>query len=101
MTALSTMHSPCLCLRTYCRAQLSYEQFSQFLHNIKELNAGRQSREETLRRARDIFGPAHQDMYGKCTTRKSTLPACTRSVNPGTCNASCTHCTFVGAHVVG
>lgn len=45
------------------RAQLSYEQFSQFLHNIKELNAGRQSREETLRRARDIFGPAHQDMY--------------------------------------
>ncbi|GIM09912.1 hypothetical protein Vretimale_13710 [Volvox reticuliferus] len=46
------------------RAQLSYEQFSQFLHNIKELNAGRQSREETLRRSRDIFGPMHQDMYG-------------------------------------
>ncbi|GFR52888.1 hypothetical protein Agub_g15521 [Astrephomene gubernaculifera] len=45
------------------RAQLSYEQFSQFLHNIKELNAGRQSREETLRRSRDIFGPMHQDMY--------------------------------------
>ncbi|KAG2500506.1 hypothetical protein HYH03_001283 [Edaphochlamys debaryana] len=45
------------------RAQLSYEQFSQFLNNIRELNAGRQSREETLRRSRDIFGPTHQEMY--------------------------------------
>lgn len=33
-----------------CRARLSYEQFSQFLTSIKELNAGRQSREDTLRR---------------------------------------------------
>lgn len=46
------------------RAQLSYEQFSQFLHNIKELNAGRQTRDETLRRARDIFGPTHPDLFG-------------------------------------
>ncbi|PNW86830.1 hypothetical protein CHLRE_02g097300v5 [Chlamydomonas reinhardtii] len=47
------------------RAQLSYEQFSQFLHQIKELNAGRQTREETLRRAKDIFGMhgAGPEMY--------------------------------------
>ncbi len=46
------------------RSKLSYEQFSQFLHNIKELNAGRQKREDTLRRVHDIFGYQHQDLYG-------------------------------------
>ncbi len=46
------------------RSKLSYEQFSQFLHNIKELNAGRQNRDETLRRVKDIFGYQHQDLFG-------------------------------------
>jgi hypothetical protein len=46
-----------------CRARLSYEAFSQFLHAIKELNAGRQTREETLRTARTVFGPANSDLY--------------------------------------
>eukprot|EP00955_Chlamydomonas_euryale_P067674 359913-Chlamydomonas_euryale.AAC.7 len=45
------------------RSKLSYEQFSQFLHNIKELNAGRQNRDETLMRVRDIFGYQHQDLF--------------------------------------
>ena len=47
------------------RARLSYEQFSSFLGSIKELNAGRQSREDTLRRARELFGVANDDLYGK------------------------------------
>ncbi|KAG1678977.1 hypothetical protein FOA52_013040 [Chlamydomonas sp. UWO 241] len=45
------------------RSKLSYEQFSQFLHNIKELNAGRQNRDETLSRVRDIFGYQHHDLF--------------------------------------
>jgi len=45
------------------RARLSYEQFSQFLQNIKELNAGRQTREETLTKARDVFGADNSDLY--------------------------------------
>lgn len=49
------------------RSKLSYEQFAQFLHNIKELNAGRQNRDETLRRVRDIFGYQHQDLFGAWT----------------------------------
>ncbi|CAI7872249.1 unnamed protein product [Closterium sp. NIES-54] len=43
--------------------RLSYEQFSAFLANIKELNAHRQSREETLRKADEIFGPDNKDLY--------------------------------------
>lgn len=46
------------------RARLSYEQFSQFLVAIKELNAGRSSREDTLGAARALFGPANGDLYG-------------------------------------
>ena len=34
------------------RARLSYENFSQFLSNIKELNAHKQTRTETLERAK-------------------------------------------------
>jgi hypothetical protein len=49
------------------RARLSYEQFSSFLASIKELNAGRQSREDTLKRARDLFGVANDDLYGECS----------------------------------
>eukprot|EP00951_Prasinocladus_malaysianus_P021947 scaffold182571_cov37-Prasinocladus_malaysianus.AAC.1 len=44
-------------------ARLSYEQFSQFLQNIKELNAGRQSREDTLGKAKNIFGSDNNDLY--------------------------------------
>ena len=60
------------------RSKLSYEQFSQFLHNIKELNAGRQNRDETLRRVRDIFGYQHQDLFGEwslCSPRRGGPPA--------------------------
>ena len=45
------------------RVALSHPLFEQFLLNIKELNAHRQTREETLRRARDIFGVEHQELY--------------------------------------
>lgn len=45
------------------RNRLSYEQFGAFLANIKELNAHRQSREETLRKAEEIFGKDNKDLY--------------------------------------
>ncbi|KAG0586380.1 hypothetical protein KC19_2G086300 [Ceratodon purpureus] len=45
------------------RSRLTYEQFSSFLANIKELNAHRQTREETLSKAEDIFGPENRDLY--------------------------------------
>lgn len=45
------------------RSRLSYEQFSAFLANIKELNAQKQSREETLRKADEIFGTENKDLY--------------------------------------
>ncbi|XP_024006145.1 uncharacterized protein At4g15545 isoform X2 [Eutrema salsugineum] len=45
------------------RSRLSYEQFSAFLANIKELNARKQSREETLRKAEEIFGAENNDLY--------------------------------------
>ncbi|GER26915.1 hypothetical protein STAS_02592 [Striga asiatica] len=45
------------------RSRLSLEQFSSFLANIKELNAQRQSREETLRKAEEIFGMENKDLY--------------------------------------
>ncbi|KAH7442611.1 hypothetical protein KP509_03G096200 [Ceratopteris richardii] len=45
------------------RSRLSYEQFSAFLANIKELNAHRQSKEETLRKADEIFGGDNKDLY--------------------------------------
>uniref|UniRef100_A0A7I4B8D8 At4g15545-like C-terminal domain-containing protein n=1 Tax=Physcomitrium patens TaxID=3218 RepID=A0A7I4B8D8_PHYPA len=45
------------------RNRLSYEQFSAFLANIKELNAHRQTREETLRKAEETFGPDNKDLY--------------------------------------
>ncbi|CAN4103813.1 unnamed protein product [Withania somnifera] len=44
------------------RSRLSYEQFSAFLANIKELNAQKQSREETLRKAEEIFGMDNKDL---------------------------------------
>ncbi|KAF8060401.1 hypothetical protein N665_1217s0005 [Sinapis alba] len=45
------------------RSRLSYEQFSAFLANIKELNARKQSREETLGKAEEIFGKENNDLY--------------------------------------
>ncbi|WCJ37037.1 hypothetical protein M5689_018199 [Euphorbia peplus] len=45
------------------RSRLSYEQFSAFLANIKELNAQKQTRDETLRKAEDIFGTDNKDLY--------------------------------------
>ncbi|KAL5159193.1 Uncharacterized protein HKD37_15G043553 [Glycine soja] len=38
-------------------------QFSAFLANIKELNAQKQTREETLRKADEIFGSDNKDLY--------------------------------------
>ncbi|CAI9760325.1 unnamed protein product [Fraxinus pennsylvanica] len=45
------------------RSRLSLEQFSAFLANVKELNAQRQSREETLKKAEEIFGTDNKDLY--------------------------------------
>ncbi|KAG8068789.1 hypothetical protein GUJ93_ZPchr0005g15382 [Zizania palustris] len=45
------------------RNRLSYEQFSAFLANVKELNAHKQTREDTLRKADEIFGPENKDLY--------------------------------------
>ncbi|CAN6451137.1 unnamed protein product [Victoria cruziana] len=45
------------------RGRLSYEQFGAFLANVKELNAHKQTREETLRKADEIFGPDNRDLY--------------------------------------
>ncbi|KAL1205658.1 hypothetical protein V5N11_001361 [Cardamine amara subsp. amara] len=45
------------------RSRLSYEQFRAFLANIKELNAQKQTREETLRKANEIFGTENKDLY--------------------------------------
>jgi hypothetical protein len=46
------------------RARLSYEAFSRFLQIVKELNSGN-SRDDTLRRARELFGVANSDLYGE------------------------------------
>ncbi|WOL03194.1 hypothetical protein Cni_G11914 [Canna indica] len=45
------------------RSRLPYEQFSAFLSNVRELNAHKQSREETARKAGEIFGPDNKDLY--------------------------------------
>ncbi|KAK4477965.1 hypothetical protein RD792_017230 [Penstemon davidsonii] len=45
------------------QARLSYEQFSSFLANVKELNSHKQTKEETLRKADEIFGPDNRDLY--------------------------------------
>ncbi|XP_057994912.1 uncharacterized protein At4g15545-like isoform X2 [Hevea brasiliensis] len=45
------------------RSRLSYEQFSAFLANVKELNAQKQTREKTLRKAEEIFGMDNKDLY--------------------------------------
>lgn len=45
------------------RSRLSYEQFGAFLGNVKELNSHKQTKEETLRKADEIFGPDNKDLY--------------------------------------
>ncbi|KAK9020123.1 hypothetical protein V6N11_054616 [Hibiscus sabdariffa] len=45
------------------RNRLSYEQFGAFLTNVKDLNSHKQTREETLRKADEIFGPDNRDLY--------------------------------------
>ncbi|KAK4753162.1 hypothetical protein SAY87_021960 [Trapa incisa] len=45
------------------RSRLPYEQFSAFLANVKELNSRKQTKEETLRKAEEIFGPVNRDLY--------------------------------------
>ncbi|EPS58136.1 hypothetical protein M569_16679 [Genlisea aurea] len=45
------------------RTKLSYEQFGAFLSNVKELNSHKQSKQETLRKADEIFGPENKDLY--------------------------------------
>ncbi|XP_023006270.1 uncharacterized protein At4g15545-like isoform X2 [Cucurbita maxima] len=45
------------------RSRLSYEQFSSFLTSVKELNAHKQTKEETLRKADEIFGPDNKDLF--------------------------------------
>nr|XP_028952411.1 uncharacterized protein At4g15545-like [Malus domestica] len=45
------------------RSRLSYEQFSAFLENVKELNRNKQTKEETLQKADEIFGPDNKDLY--------------------------------------
>ncbi|XP_014505957.1 uncharacterized protein At4g15545 isoform X1 [Vigna radiata var. radiata] len=45
------------------RNRLSYEQFGAFLANVKELNSHKQTKEETLRKADEIFGPENNDLY--------------------------------------
>ncbi|XP_026450041.1 uncharacterized protein At4g15545-like [Papaver somniferum] len=45
------------------RSRLSYEQFGAFLANVKELNSHKQTREETLRKADEIFGVENKDLY--------------------------------------
>ncbi|XP_024996314.1 uncharacterized protein At4g15545-like [Cynara cardunculus var. scolymus] len=45
------------------RSRLSYEQFAAFLANVKELNSQKQTKEDTLRKADEIFGPDNKDLY--------------------------------------
>ncbi|KAK9933618.1 hypothetical protein M0R45_020806 [Rubus argutus] len=45
------------------RSRLSYEQFGAFLANVKELNAHKQTKEVTLQKADEIFGPDNKDLY--------------------------------------
>ncbi|BAT87378.1 uncharacterized protein HKW66_Vig0068320 [Vigna angularis] len=45
------------------RSRLSYEQFGAFLANVKELNSHKQTKEETLQNANEIFGAENKDLY--------------------------------------
>lgn len=45
------------------RSRLSYEQFGAFLANVKELNSHKQTKDETLRKAEEIFGEENKDLF--------------------------------------
>lgn len=45
------------------RSRLSYEQFGAFLTNVKELNSHKQTKEDTLRKAAEIFSDENKDLY--------------------------------------
>eukprot|EP00966_Prymnesium_polylepis_P268720 6208207-Prymnesium_polylepis.1 len=45
------------------RLRLTYEQFNQFLSNIKKLNDHVQTRDETLAQANEIFGQENHDLF--------------------------------------
>ncbi|XP_058758700.1 uncharacterized protein At4g15545 [Vicia villosa] len=45
------------------RNRLSYEQFGAFLANVKELNSHKQTKEVTLQKADEIFGPENKDLF--------------------------------------
>jgi len=45
------------------RHRLSFQQFNEFLANIKKLNSHLQTRDETLTKASEIFGPENQDLH--------------------------------------
>ena len=45
------------------RNRLSFQQFNEFLANIKRLNSHVQNREDTLQKARDIFGQENEDLH--------------------------------------
>jgi len=45
------------------RSRLSYQVFAEFLSLIKELNAGRAGRDETLLRAQRLFSAGNEDLY--------------------------------------
>lgn len=45
------------------RSRLSYEQFGAFLANVKDLNSHKQTKEETLRKAEEMFGSDNKDLY--------------------------------------
>jgi len=45
------------------RHRLSFQQFNEFLANIKKLNSHLQTRDETLDKANEIFGPENQDLH--------------------------------------
>eukprot|EP00929_Paragymnodinium_shiwhaense_P074605 TRINITY_DN38191_c0_g1_i1.p1 TRINITY_DN38191_c0_g1~~TRINITY_DN38191_c0_g1_i1.p1 ORF type:complete len:287 (-),score=54.13 TRINITY_DN38191_c0_g1_i1:466-1326(-) len=50
------------------RTHLSYEAFNEFLSNIKKLNNGEQTRQQTLDEARRIFGPDLRNLYQEFET---------------------------------
>merc|ERR1711871_871117 len=45
------------------RHRLSFQKFNEFLANIKKLNSHLQTRDETLAKASEIFGPDNQDLH--------------------------------------
>ena len=59
-----------------CRQRLSSEAFSSFLQAIKELNSGKLNRNDTLQRARDIFGSTNRELYGVHAFSVVAMSAC-------------------------